>query len=48
MTIFLETRVSRLLVRGNVLVRESRKLGNSQAGIEQCPDNETLSVGLTC
>jgi hypothetical protein len=31
----------------NVLSGESGQLGDSQAGIEQCPDNETLLVGLT-
>ena len=32
----------------NVLARESGKLRDSQAGIEQRPDNEALLVRLTC
>ena len=32
----------------DVFAGESRQLGHSQAGVEQCPDNEALLVCLTC
>ena len=32
----------------DVLARESGQLGDSQAGVEQCPNNDALLVGLTC
>ena len=31
----------------DVFAGESGQLGDSQAGIEQCPDNEALLMGLT-
>jgi hypothetical protein len=32
----------------DVFACKSSQLGYSQAGVEQCPDNEALLVGLTC
>ena len=32
----------------NVFAREVGKLGNTQAGVKECPDNEALLIRLAC